>query len=298
MSRFQRAATITAISIVMAGPLWAGKKNDPNISLEFVPQQSVAGAELSVSPAVRERAVTLRVVDRRGEEDPRYLGTRTDDDDRLYTLRAVDEIVPFVHGALVRVARDGRLSVQEQAPRVLVVGLSELEITETNQAVGATFESWVRLDVELHSGAGETLWSGVGRGDATRYGKKFSNANCNEVLSDALLEAFVDALNDRELQTAWETGEAVRSDPPVEANGSRSTPSSQEATSRRSPQSPGALLQEVERLMSQGFEVDTLVDWVSQGTLNRRMGAEDLGAWKEAGVPEPVIRAALALPVR
>src|SRR5947209_7823933 len=45
---------------------------------------------------------------------------------------------------------------------------------------------------------------------------------------------------------------------------------------------------------AQGFGTDLLVDYVNQKTLNAEMTAKDLGQWKQAGMPQEVIKAALA----
>ena len=68
----------------------------------------------------------------------------------------------------------------------------------------------VRLAVDFENpsrqwweAGGRELWEGSAAGDATRYGKKFSNDNVNEVLSDALIEAFAALLDHGGLQSAW-----------------------------------------------------------------------------------------------
>ena len=54
---------------------------------------------------------------------------------------------------------------------------------------------------------------------------------------------------------------------------------------------------EVRTLMEQGFESQTIVDYVSQKTLSARLHSDDLLNWKRAGVAEEVLRAAIKLPV-
>ena len=64
-------------------------------------------------------------------------------------------------------------------------------------ALGTGFD----VDASQDSSISTSLFTADG--DATRYGRKFSNDNVNEVLSDALLEALADLLNHGGLQNAW-----------------------------------------------------------------------------------------------
>lgn len=154
-------------------------------------------------------------------------------------------------------------------------------VTETNQAVGATFDANVRLELELKDGTGKTLWQEASVAEANRYGKKFSNENCNEVLSDALLESFGKALNSSAFQDAL-AGRPL---------------STVDTTVGATPLTPSDLLSEVRQLMATGMEAETLAEYVSGKTLTRRLSAEDLAAWKEAGITESVLRTALRCPV-
>jgi hypothetical protein len=65
------------------------------------------------------------------------------------------------------------------------------------------YSSEVKLGYTLRNGAGKTLAEGVGEGSTHRYGRAHSQDNINEVLSDALKEAFANVLNDSSLQSAW-----------------------------------------------------------------------------------------------
>lgn len=177
------------------------KKNDPNVQLDFRPQQAVAAAEAAITPAMLRRPVAVRILDSRPGDDPAEIGTRTDDDDRRHTLRAVNDVPTYVTGVFEELLHQWGVKTQEDADLVLEITLVQFHILETNQAVGATFNGSVRIAAEVTSGGD---WAGGAFGDATRYGKKFSNANVNEVLSDALLEALANLLSDQGLHEAWE----------------------------------------------------------------------------------------------
>lgn len=200
MNRSKASILILTLLVALAAPSWA-KKLNPNVELDFRPQQAVAGAEANVTPNMLKRPVTVRVEDLRPGDELSDIGTRTDDDDRKHTLHAVNEVQPFVQATVDELLEEWGIRNEEGADLVLEISLVRFSVLETNQAVGATYNATVRFAAEL-SGAAE--WSGGATGDATRYGKKFSNANVNEVLSDALLEALAALVSEEGLHEAWE----------------------------------------------------------------------------------------------
>lgn len=56
---------------------------------------------------------------------------------------------------------------------------------------------------------GKVLAESASSGTVTRYGRARSGANCSEVLSDALKDAFSKGLSDRPLLEAWKSGTAA-----------------------------------------------------------------------------------------
>lgn len=197
----RRPAIWTVICALLAWPVSA-KDIDPDVTLEFLPQQSVGEAEFTLRRELYERGVRLQVADERPLEDPAELGWRTDGDDRRHTLRATGDVGAYVAEVLEEVARERGVAIEDAADRVLTVEVRRFWIEETNQAVGASYKAVVELTAVLNAG-GEERWSGAASGDASRFGRKFSNENVNEVFSDALLEAYAALLSADELQRAW-----------------------------------------------------------------------------------------------
>jgi hypothetical protein len=272
------------------GPLFAtdtlcAKVNNPNFELVFDPQQAVGEAYASIPGSVRQYPLSIRLVEGRALDNLAVVGSRTDDDDRLFDLKATNEVVPFVEKILVRNAQEWGIRVAGDADLVLTAELLTFKVTERDKAVGATFKAEVRLAAQLQNRAGTQLWAGSAFGDATRYGKKLSNQNCNEVLSDAMLESFADLFSNSGLHRAW-TGEP------------EPTTTVQSSPTRQGAVSPADLLDDLRSLLAQGFSKETLIDFVNQRSLTAPLSAEDLTQWKAAGVPEEVIRAAMKRPVR
>ena len=262
-------------------------RRSPVIELEYRPQQAVAAVEIYLDPDALQMPLAIRVSDSRSEESRRQLGIRTDDDDRSIDLEARDAVAPFVQGVAERVARDLGVRVDPKAALVLGLEIVRFRVLETNQAVGATYSAQVQLGARLLKATGGELWQGTAAGDASRYGKKFSADNINEVFSDALLEALGAALSQRNLHRAWAAG------PDAPAKETVSTPKVAAA-----PVSPGELLAEVERLVANDLSTETMLTFLAPRKLSAPFSADDLVAWKRAGVPEEVLQAALELPVR
>lgn len=196
---------LALVALVMVAATADAKKNDPDIELAFTPTQTVAAVEVDVGPLL-ETPVRLEVEDARPIEDESKLGTRTNDDDERFTLRAVGSVGEFVRESLREQAAEWGLVIDDQAESALSIRISSIQITETNQAVGATYRAEVRLAWSFGNGESTAAASGSAFGDATRWGKKFSTGNTNEVLSDALLEAFAEILDDGALRSAWTSG--------------------------------------------------------------------------------------------
>lgn len=264
----------------------AAKKNDPNIPLSYTPTTAIAESSAVPTADMREISASILISDERGLDDPKVIGSRTDDDDHRIELMATGDVAEFVEESLVQQARRWSFATAEQgdADLVLIGRLSQFEVEEANQAVGATYTAEVTIEMELRNAGGKTVWSGSAFGDASRYGKKFSRENINEVLSDALAEALADALGDSALRSAW--------------SGSPAGPATRGAgAAAAEPITPERALREVEKLMAQDLEVATIEAYLRKQTLTRGLGADDLAAWKEAGVAESVLRTAMTLPV-
>lgn len=268
--------------LILAGTAGSRAKiNDPEVRLTWAPQQRVGTTEASLSSEMLDHPVALEIADDRGLDDLSVIGSRTDDDDRELALHAQDPVSDFVeHGASAALG-DWGVDVRDGADRTLRLTLLRFHVLESNQAVGATYEAQVRFEAALEGPGGSVLWRGDASGDATRYGKKFSDANTSEVLSDAVLEAVGALLSDRDLHRAW-AGERTAS---------AGSPGGEAID-------PADLLSEVRRLAGEGVGKAQLVAFVDGRTLTRALSADDLLAWRAADLPDAVVDAVLDLPVR
>jgi uncharacterized lipoprotein YajG len=177
------------------------------VSLKFKPQEGTATNSASIPPSMHDKSVEIRVEDGRGEKEPVKIGQGTGGDDRTFPIRASSDVQPYLKGTLDVLAKDWSLTTASTgADRILVIKVTRFYIDESNKALGSTYAGEVKLSYTLKTGSGTTLTEGVGAGSANRYGRAHSEENINEVLSDALKEAFANILNDSGVQSAWASG--------------------------------------------------------------------------------------------
>jgi len=277
---------LLVLAAALAGAAGAEAKNRSHpfeIALRFIPGDGIASSTPELPSGVTDRPVRLTVTD--GRSDPADIGESSDDDDKMWPAHATNDVTSWAHDALQKTVTGWDVKLADNAPLSLTVKLTALKLEESNKAVGSTFHAEVKLAATLKNAKGGVLWDGTAFGDATRYGKSRSEENANEVLSDALIEAAADLIGNEDLQGAW----AGNGSPHAAAPSSSSAATAPDAARV----TPSALLAELVKLKKQGFDTDLLVDYVNKKTLTAALSSDDLVKWKQAGMPEAVIKAAL-----
>lgn len=282
MKTLRHSILLIAVCLVASLPARAADSGPLDISLRYVPQESVGTSVANLPLGINERPVALSMEDGRTGADPAVIGETTDDDDRVWPVRSAN-LVPYINEVLTRNAGEWGIRTDPNAPLKLAGRLMRFKVSESNKAVGSTYNADVQVGFTLKDAKGQLLWQGTSAGDATRYGRARSADNMNEVLSDALKEAYAGLFNDSGLQNAW-LGNAK----PIASNPAGGTSSGGGAAV-----APPALLDELVKLKKQGFTPDLLVDYVNQKTISPTLSADDMVKWKNAGMPQEVIKAAL-----
>lgn len=252
----------------------ADSVKERTLALQFVPQETTGSSLPTLGEDIASRPIDLTFEDKRPPSETALVGEGTDDDDHLFPWRSTTPIPEFAKEVFVRTAQGWGVQIQQGADLMLAVRLTRFFVSEKDQAVGSNYTADVRVAFELKGHDGALLSSGVASGDARRYGRKRSADNCNEVLSDATKEAYANLFDQPGLQAAW-SGKEVRSSTKPQAKSAR------------------ALLLEVTGLKNQGFSSELLIRFINQQVLVAPLSAQDLVEWKEAGLPESVIQAAL-----
>jgi hypothetical protein len=289
------------LALLMAGPALADRYSE-RVLVTFIPTTAIGGAVPRLNRPIGQVAVDLRFVDGRPEDQRGLLGTRTNDADALFDIRTSNDLMGVAERGLRRRAVSWGLDIAPiDSDLRFQVTLMEARVTELNQAVGATYKSSAVLQGRLSDGSGALLWEGTGRGGTSRYGRPASPENASEVISDALVEAFSQLLSARDLQAAW-MGDAPPA--PVAASQPASVGAEHSAdvvpprpAASGAPMSPEELLAELLTLQGAGFAEASLVGFLATKSATRALSAQDMLAWKRAGLSEAVVQAALTLPV-
>jgi uncharacterized lipoprotein YajG len=281
----RRIGLLAALSLLVALRTEARDSGPFTMALQYIPQESVGTSSAVLAPGIADRAVRLSAEDGRAGSDPTIIGEISDHDDKVFPVHASNDVAAWANEVLQKNAADWGVKVAPNAPLSLTGKLTKFRLVASTKALGSTYNVEIQVNFALKDTQGRTLWEGAAAGDATRYGHARSAENANEVISDAIKEAYANAFNDPGLQSAW-TGKGK----PV---ASAAAPAA--ATAPAEPAvSPSALLADLVKLKKQGFTPDLLVDYVNQKTLTKTLSADDLVAWKNAGMPPEVIKAALA----
>jgi hypothetical protein len=253
------------------------------LALQYSPQESVASSNAVLAPGINERPVKLSIVDGRTGDDPTVIGEISDHADKVFPIHISNDAAAWATEILKKDAAEWGIRVAPDAPLSLTGKLTQLRLVASTKAFGSTYSAQIQVAFTLADSRGRTLWQGTVEGSANRYGKERSGENANEVLSDAIKEAYANAFNDAGLQSAW-----VGKGTPVAA----SAPAAASAPTNAAV-SPSDMLADLVKLKKQGFTTDLLVDYVNGKTLTRSLSADDLVKWKNAGMPQEVIKAAL-----
>jgi hypothetical protein len=245
-------------------------------------QEAGTATSAELGPGMADRPVRLSVVDGRTGADLTVIGEISDHADKVFPLQISNDPIPWANEVLRKEAAASGIKVASDAPLSLTGKLTQLRLVASTKAFGSTYSAQIQVAFTLADSRGRTLWTGTTEGGATRYGKERSSENANEVLNDALREVYTNALGDSGLQAAWVGGKPVAS-------------SSSSASAAAAPAvTPSEMLADLVKLKKQGFTTDLLVDYVNKKTLTKALSADDLVKWKNAGMPEEVIKAVLA----
>lgn len=180
-----------------------GNRTDMTVTLKFTPQEGVTSTNADLPTELLRRPLSIRVEDARKLSDPLVIGHGTGGNDKVFPIHADSDVIAFVQGTVGDIASQWSVQQQKSANRILTLQVVRFDVDESNKAVGSVYTSDVRFAFTLKDAQGKTLAEGTASGGTHRYGKGHSGENCNEVLSDALKEAFANVLSNADLQRAW-----------------------------------------------------------------------------------------------
>jgi hypothetical protein len=203
-----RRALVHAVVFVSLATLAHARGNlkELTVPLKFTPQEGVHESSADLPPTLLNQSVEIRVEDARKLDDPLLIGQGTGGDDKRFPVHADHDVAAFIQDVATSVAKEWSLKTDHPAARTLILQLTRFNIDESNKALGSIYAAEVKFAYTLKDSRSRTLAEGTGSGTAHRYGHAHSPENINEVLSDALKEAYANVLADKPLQTAWISG--------------------------------------------------------------------------------------------
>jgi len=305
MGKVRLVAAVSIVVLALAAiPALAG--DDLVIPLKFIPTKKVGSDAATLREGISNKPIAVAIEDARQVKTKDLIGEGTGAGDDTFRIRYAGHLPSYLHKTVQDRFGTWGVQVDENTNLVLVIKVTRFHVLETHAFYGSVFTAEVQLPWTLADRAGHVFASGTAMGTGKTKGRWRNPINCEEVLADALQEAASVALTDAKLQEAWLA--AVPQSAPAHVASAPSTPARPLApvgmavppsrvNSKVAPaaqsKTPAQLLADVTKLRRQQLGTGVLVEFVSKQTLASPFSANDLVAWKKAGVPEPVMQAAL-----
>jgi hypothetical protein len=285
-----------------AGLAVAGE--DLVIPLKFIPTTKPGAVYASLQEGVSSKAIALTVLDGRAAGSRDIIGEGTGSGDDTFKIRYAGHLPGYLKTTIQDRFNAWGVLFEEASDLTLTIRVTRFAVRETHAFMNSTFTAEVQLPWVLADRAGHVFAEGTAMGNGKTKGRWRNPVNCEEVLSDALQQAAAVLLGDAKLQSAWLAAKpepapaSMAAAPPAAPLKpvAMAVPSSRvhsKTAPATLPKTPAQLLTDVTRLKRQQLGTDVLVDYVSKQTIATSFSADDLVAWKKAGVPEPVMRAAM-----
>ena len=161
-----------------------------DIPLSWAPTDSIT--ESGVTDTTGAPGLSIQVGD--------FSDTRADhaaigenrEDPKPKPVTTKDDVGRFVADHLRDTLRQAGLDMVDTGGKVVLSG----EVTDFFVAETDVYRSEVTLRITVSDAAGKKLWSGITSGTNTRFGKSYKAQNYYEGLSDALVDAMQNLLQD------------------------------------------------------------------------------------------------------
>ena len=299
------AVSVVLLALAVAVGL-AHAGDDLVIPLKFIPTKTLGSDETTLREGISNKPVAIAIEDSRQVKTKDLVGQGTGTGDDTFRIRYAGHLPSYLKTTVQD--RFGAWGVQtnDTSNLVMMIRVTRFHVLETRAFYGSTFTAEVQLPWTLTDRAGHVFASGTALGTGKTKGRWRNPINCEEVLSDALQQAAARVLADAGLQEAWLAAVpqpapehvATAAAAPARPQGrvAMAVPPSRlnsKAAPAVLPKTPAQLLADVKQLRREQLGTSLLVDYVSKQTLASAFSANDLVQWKKAGVPEPVMAAAL-----
>ena len=124
-------------------------------------------------------------------ENPTLVAENREKENNIRTLTTSTDVAAFVSDHMKESVHGAGLNVVDSGADVSVSGeLRKFFVTETG-----TYNGEISVLVHVKNGAGKELWTGIISGDASRWGRSYNAANYFETMSNMILSATYNLLN-------------------------------------------------------------------------------------------------------
>jgi hypothetical protein len=300
---------IPALAITVAAVVSTMSKagDDLVIPLKFIPTVNPEKVAPALKEGVSNKPVAIAIQDIRQVKTKDLIGDGTGMGDDTFRIRFAGHLPSYLKTTVNDRFGAWGFQTDETSDLVLTIKVTRFHVAERHAFYGSIFSAEVQLPWTLSDRAGNTFASGTALGTGKTKGRWRNPINCEEVLADALQQAASIAAGDAALQDAWLAAtprpapvQLATKAPAAPSNkyrvGSAIVPNRDEPRQAKPTgiaKTPSQLLADVTKLHRQQLGTDVMVDYVSKQHLATAFSANDLVAWKKAGIPDLVMQAAL-----
>jgi hypothetical protein len=161
-----------------------------HLSWKPTSQLKLAAMEMSQAPVQFETFQDVR--------DNKEAVGENDEDDKPKPVTTTDDVGAFASTHMRELFDRAGLKTVDSGGAVTIKGeVKQFFVRETS-----TYKSEVTVHVTVVGSDGQTRWSGLASGDATRFGRSYKLENYNEVLSDAIVNTVSSMLQSADFQKA------------------------------------------------------------------------------------------------
>jgi hypothetical protein len=124
-------------------------------------------------------------------DNPTLVAENREKENNIRTLTTSTDVAAFVSDHMKESVHGAGLNVVDSGADVSVSGeLRKFFVTETG-----TYNGEISVLIHVKSAAGKELWTGIISGDASRWGRSYNAANYFETMSNMVLSATYNLLN-------------------------------------------------------------------------------------------------------
>jgi hypothetical protein len=124
-------------------------------------------------------------------EKPALVAENREKADKVWTVTTSTDVTAFVSDHMRDSVHGAGLNVVDSGADVIISGeIRKFFVTETG-----TYNGEISVLIHVKNSDGKELWTGIVSGDATRWGRSYSAANYFETMSNMILSATYNLLN-------------------------------------------------------------------------------------------------------